>query len=232
MSESRVARAEARRRRTRIRLVVAAVVAVALTVTVVGLLVRSGADPVSSSTSRRTTPSPSPTPLESVDLSALPIERQPFCDRIDAEAVETALGGPVSETGHYDSGDRVALAPGVTDVAHEFNCTLESSDGAQARAWVFAGPVTPRTGTSIVREARAAKGCTEVAGAPAYGTPSVATYCRSRKPATSSFTVRGLFGDAWFSCRLTTPSVGARAETVRRGEQWCLRLATTLGARP
>ncbi len=151
--------------------------------------------------------------------------------------METALGGPVSETGHYDSGDRVPLAPGVTDVAHEFNCTFESGDGTQARAWVFAGPVAGRArGTSLVREARGGEGLRRGRGCAGlrHRRPSRPT-AAARKPATSAFTrqraVRGRLAQLPAD-RLTT-AAGTRAETVRRGEQWCAeRWPTTLGARP
>ncbi len=59
----------------------------------------------------------------------------------------------MSGTAHYDSGDRVPLATGLTDVSHEFDCTFDAADGTQARAWVFAEPVTAAVGRSIVREA-------------------------------------------------------------------------------
>jgi hypothetical protein len=46
-------------------------------------------------------------------------------------------------------------------------------------------------------------------------------------------TRRGLFGDAWLSCQLSAPGPGTTdAVTVRRAQEWCVRLATTLGARP
>ena len=54
-----------------------------------------------------------------------------------------------------------------------------------------------------------------------------------RRPQPASVTLRGLFGDAWLTCRLSTPgTVGGATQTVRRAEQWCVRVATTLGARP
>jgi len=48
----------------------------------------------------------------------------------------------------------------------------------------------------------------------------------------TAVTLRGLFGDAWMSCELAVPGRAPASETQRRGEQWCLRVATTLGARP
>jgi hypothetical protein len=167
-----------------------------------------------------------------VDLSRLPIERRAFCDQLDGGAVETALGAPVSRTRHYGSGDRVALAPGLTDVSHEYDCTYEAASGAEARVWVFAEPVTATVGRSIVREARDEQGCAVRPSPPRFGTPSIGTLCRTTGPAARSVTLRGLFGDAWLSCRLSTRGATGAVETAQRADQWCVRVATTLGARP
>jgi hypothetical protein len=186
------------------------------------------------------TPSPTPTatstPLAGLDLSGLPIERAPFCDAIDPDDVVTALGGPVSRTSNYDSGDRATLATGLTDVAHEYNCGYSAATGTQARAWVFAAPVTEGTARSLARELTGGTGCRPVLGGPQFGTPSAATRCQTSSPKGVVVTLRGLFGDAWLSCQLSTPASGVAATgasvTERRAEQWCVRLATTLGARP
>jgi hypothetical protein len=167
-----------------------------------------------------------------VDLSQLPIEREEFCDRLDDSDVQGALGGPVSATKHYGSGDRVALAPGVTDVSHEYNCTFDASSGAEARVWVFAEPVTATVGRRIVGDARDESGCVVRPDPPTFGTPSVGTVCRTSEPSARSVTLRGLFGDAWLSCRLSTPGATSAVETAQRADQWCVRVATTLGARP
>lgn len=194
-----------------------------------------GDSPDGSSGAARPTPSASPTaptPMASLDLSGLPIERADFCGRLDQGDVEDALGGPVSDTAHYGSGDRVALAPGVVDVSHEYDCTYDAADGTQARVWVFAEPVTATVGRGIVREARAEQGCRPLDKAPTFGTPSLGTLCRVAEPAARAVTLRGLFGDAWLSCRLSTPGADDALGTVQRAEQWCVRVATTLGARP
>jgi hypothetical protein len=176
--------------------------------------------------------SPPTTPLSQLDLSDLPIDRQPFCERLDQGDVEAALGGPVSSTYHYGNGDRKRIAPGVTDVSHEYNCTFTAADGTEARVWVFAEPVTRRVAASIARDSDREGGCTKVASAPTYGTPTSTTLCRQRAPDRTAVTLRGLFGDAWMSCELAVPGRAPAGETQRRGEQWCLRVATTLGARP
>jgi len=213
------------------------VAALALLVTggVVYVGVRDGSPDGSLGAAAGRTPSASPastTPMASLDLSGLPIERADFCGRLDQGDVEDALGGPVTDTAHYGSGDRVALAPGVVDVSHEYDCTYAAADGTQARAWVFAEPVTTSVGRGIVREAKAEQGCRPLEKAPTFGTPSVGTLCRVAQPTARAVTLRGLFGDAWLSCRLSTPGATDALGTVQRAEQWCVRVATTLGARP
>ncbi len=138
-------RRRARRRRTARRLLLLAVV-LAVTVGVVYVGIRDRTTGPTGAEGSSPSPSSTPSPSSSVDLSDLPIERGAFCDQLDQRNVEDALGGPVSDTSHYDSGDRVALAPGVTDVSHEYDCTFEAADGTEARVWVFAEPVTPAVG--------------------------------------------------------------------------------------
>lgn len=211
-------------------------------VLVVALLASAGVvyaglrDPGPDRSAAAPTPSASPTPLSSLDVSDLPITRGPFCALLETRDVETALGGPVATTNHYDSGDRAPLAPGLTDVAHEYGCGYGAANGARARAWVFAEPVTTATAASLAREAAGGTGCRPVPDSPRFGTPSASTLCRAADPAATVVTLRGLFGDAWLTCQLSTPRTGPAAatasDTTRRAEQWCLRVATTLGARP
>lgn len=231
-ARSRGARRRARRSRV-VRRVTAVAVALLVTAAAVYVGLRDGA-PQGDGQAARPSPSSSPTrtPMASLDLSGLPIERTEFCDRLDEGDVEDALGGPATDTAHYGSGDRVALAPGVVDVSHEYNCTYDAGDGTQARVWVFAEPVTASVGSGIVRDARAESGCRPLRKAPTFGTPAIGTICRTTKPEARAVTLRGLFGDAWLSCRLSTPGSADVLGTVRRAEQWCVRVATTLGARP
>lgn len=228
MSGSRPRR-RARRARSAPRwLLLALVLAVTVGVVYVGVRDR----PTEGGDTARPASTTTPTPSSSVDLSSLPIERGAFCDRLDPRGVEDALGGAVSDTTHYNSGDRVDLAPGVRDVSHEYDCTFTAADGTEARAWVFAEPVTRAIGRTIIRDARQEKGCTVRPDPPRFGTPSVGTVCRARTPVARSATLRGLFGDAWLSCRLTTPGTQDAGGTAQRADQWCVRVATTLGARP
>jgi hypothetical protein len=170
------------------------------------------------------------TRLDRVDLSDLPVSRGPFCDVLDQRHVEDALGAPVAGTAHYDSGARVRMSAAVWDLSHEWGCTFRAASGAQARAWVFAEPVSAGVARGIVRDARAGRGCRPVAAAPAFGAPTDAARCPIARGG-RSVTLRGLFGDAWLTCQLSTPRSESEPETVRRAEQWCVRVATAMGAR-
>jgi hypothetical protein len=178
------------------------------------------------------TPAATPTPLADLDLSDLPVPRRSFCAALEQDAIETALRGPVTRTEHYDSGDRALLATGLTDIAHEYNCGYASATGARARAWVFAEPVGTPVARNLVRDAAGVPGCAPVSDGPRFGAPSVGTVCRTAQPVTTAVTLRGLFGDAWLSCQLTTPGTAGASATVRRAERWCARVASTVGAGP
>ena len=193
----------------------------------------AGPDQTGEPTSR---PTSIATPLASLDLSGLPVARRSPCSRIDRGDVERALRGPVVETGHYDSGDRTSLTSGLRDVSHEFDCTYRADTGAEARVWVFAEPVTRGVARGIVRDARGTRGCRPVTGGPVYGAPTLSTSCRVATPPGRAVTLRGLFGDAWLSCQVSTPSPATagdpRRETERRAQRWCVSVATSVGARP
>ena len=186
----------------------------------------------SSTPAAATTPSASPSPQHTVGLSHLPIPRARFCDWIGDSAVRQALGGAISEQVNYNSGDRVEVVPGVTDVAHEYDCTFNGVKGGQARAWVFAPPVDRAGADRLVRLARAQHGCTPLSGGPRYGAPTVSTACDTRlgDVPVKQVTLSGLFTDAWFSCQVSVPRAST-AVARKTAEQWCVHVATTLGAR-
>ncbi|NUS53034.1 MAG: hypothetical protein HOQ22_18595 [Nocardioidaceae bacterium] len=93
--------------------------------------------------------------------------------------------------------------------------------------------MSKRIATSIARDNRRQPRCRELGGAPpTFGSPAAATRCDLRRPERTAVTLSGLFGDAWFSCQVTAPAPTSPVETTRRTEQWCVRVATTLGARP
>ena len=176
-------------------------------------------------------PKPSPSRFEHLDLSKLPVARQPFCGLLQRSAVETALQAPVAHTDSYGSGDRARIAPGFKDIADEFSCSFDAATGTEARAWLFASPVQTAEARRLARQARREPGCRRT-GAPTFGTPSVATTCTTRHPSATRVTLRGLFGDAWLSCQLQAPTTADLTGTERRADQWCVSVATTLGARP
>jgi hypothetical protein len=165
----------------------------------------------------------STTPLESFDTTTATVARESFCDDVDPRQVAAALGAEPSAADSYDNGDEVALADGVTDVAHEFGCTWTTDDGSEARAWVFAPPVDPQRAQRLVRETGKTGGC-ESTPTPAYGAPSVGLTCSATGGASASY--RGLFGDAWLACELAVPDAAADQAALReRTGAWCVAVA-------
>ncbi len=162
------------------------------------------------------------TPLSEVDTSALVVARGPFCDLVDPAAVTRALGEPAADVSARRSGQRTRITDDVTDVVHEFGCTW-SAGGSRAEAWVFVPPVTRERARTLAGLARERAGCTAVAGASAYGDPSVAISCRAESGIEVSY--RGLFGDAWLACALTAPG-GEQQALTERASRWCAAVAT------
>ncbi len=191
-----------------------------VTVAVAMLLLATGC---SGSTSSSPEPTAAPseavdegTPLGEVDTAALVVAREPFCDRVDAGAVARALGEEPADVSAYRSGQRIRISDDIADVVHEFGCRWTSGDGT-AEAWVFVPPITRKRAAALVRN-----GCRGVDGPP-FGDPSVA--CRSESVGSESFTFRGLFGDAWLSCRLTL-GTASQEEMEERAGRWCAAVAT------
>jgi hypothetical protein len=211
-------------------LLAGALTAVLVSGTVVAVGLRGTSDPAAGPP-RSPAAVPS-TPLDQLDLSGLPIPRTPFCDQIDDRAVTAALGAPVARGDSYRDGDRAQLAPGLRDVAHENGCRFDATDGQQARAWVFAEPVRPSRARRITEQARRTDGCAPATGTPVFGTPSVALVCRAGRPATTVASLRGLFGDAWLTCQVSSPGQGNEARTLHRAVRWCVHVATVLGSQP
>lgn len=164
-------------------------------------------------------PSAASTPLDQVTTEGLAVARADFCSRVAPAAVEEALGGAPAGSDTYANGDRVHLARGVTDVAHEYGCRWRAGDGTTLRAWVFAPPITPGDAGRLGDAAAAAKGCDPVPDAPRFGSRSVAVRCSSDEGLVTAF--HGLFGDAWLSCSLAVPAARDRAELLDRTGRWC-----------
>ena len=170
------------------------------------------------------TPSETSTPLSSFDTQNVRVLRDAFCSQIGPGPVAEALGGEVESSASYNNGERARISSRVRDVAHEFACTWVAADGTTARAWVFAPPVTPERGRLLARTAarEAGPGCTTLASAPDFGSPSAAVECRRRGVLETSF--HGLFGDAWLSCSLAAPDTD-RGALLERAGRWCVTVA-------
>ena len=155
--------------------------------------------------------------------STLTVPRAGFCDGVDAREVTAALGEEAADVRGYENGDEVTLADGITDVAHEFGCVWSAADGSEARAWVFAPPVDADRAQDMVRDAGRAAGC-QSSPTPAYGAPSVGLTCTGQGGTRASY--RGLFGDAWLTCELTSPDPAVDpAELRERAGAWCVGVA-------
>ncbi len=165
------------------------------------------------------------TSLTDIDTTSLVVRRAPFCELVDRAAVARALGvedDEVPDVAAYGNGERTQLTTGVTDVAHEYGCTWAVGD-SEARAWVFAPPVTRQRARTLSKLARDVAGCTAAPAADRFGDPSLARSCRSGNAIETSY--RGLFGDAWLTCTLQLPG-GEQAELDDRTGRWCSAVAT------
>ncbi len=178
-------------------------------------------------------PAPSPSRGDApLDLSDLPISRDLSCDALDDPAVAAALGGEVTARDGYTDGDRVEVAPGVSDVAHETSCSFATGE-ARAQVWVFTAPVSTAAARDLVRDRRRERGCTFPDLSTGFGTPGLVSVCTDTGPDRSvSTTLSGLFGDAWLSCRLSQQGAPIPDAVVARADRWCVHVATTLGAVP
>ncbi|WP_166136429.1 hypothetical protein [Nocardioides ochotonae] len=207
-----------------LRLVVAAI-ALTGVVVLLGVLTLGG-DP-SPSADEPDAPVVSPTlTLADLDTTSLAVRRDSFCAQVPPESVAAALGADPEDEQAHAPGDRVELAKGVRDVAHEHGCAWTAGDAA-ARAWVFAPPVSPDQARAVARAAREADGCTPLPGAPSYGAASVGLACRTDRGREVSW--RGLFGDAWLTCTLRDRDV-PREELVDRAAIWCATVAQAASA--
>lgn len=211
-------------------LVLAAVAALALVAVV--LVSVLGGDDAPTPDARTTTPVPTPTatpavPLDDVDTLTTAVTRAGFCDAVAPEEVEAALGGPPTETTSYADGQAAQLTGQVRDISHEFACGWTSATG-NVRAWVFAPPVTRRDALGLVRTARQEQGCRADDTAPAFGAPTVALVCPTKRGLQVSF--RGLFGDAWLTC--TVAGSFERPEAMERADRWCSAVLAATATAP
>lgn len=168
-------------------------------------------------------PSYTSTPIADFDTSVVALARAPFCDLLSEDALSEALGGEPAAITTYANGEPAELAPGLTDVAHEYGCRIEGPGGAEVRAWLFAPPVTRSRAAELVEEAAQRRSCTRPPQAPAYGAPSVTLVCPAGDRRWASF--RGLFGDAWLACSLAGAATLSDVELLDRAGRWCVAVA-------
>lgn len=192
----------------------------------------AGGDRTREPDSAREDPSESPSAADTapidVDLSNVPVPRTlDDCSVLDGDPVREALGAPVSLRQGYASGDRVEVSPGVTDVVAEDGCVFRSPR-ADARVWVFSASVGQAYARTLVREARRAPGCSPRPDETGFGDPTLTDVCTTRSGTTA--TLRGLFGDAWLTCRLSVEDE-PKGAVLERAQQWCVEAVATLGAR-
>lgn len=159
---------------------------------------------------------PSPTSLAAYDTGSVAVARAPFCDRVSPTGIEHALGAVPESRDEYGNGDPFRLPDGSRSISHEYGCSWTAPDGTTARAWVFTPPVTRGRADQLVAETLAGR-CVR-SGSGEFGTPSVAVRCPVGNSVETSW--RGLFGDAWLVCSLTTP--GPAADLAARTDEWCV----------
>lgn len=161
-------------------------------------------------------PAPLSHSLAELDTLTMAVTRAPFCDWITPADVAATVGSTTPTATSWRNGETVALS-GTADVANEHGCRW--TDGPRsASAWIFAPPVTVAEAEALITAAKAVKGCMPLAGAPAFGSPSIALTCGD----TVSF--RGLYGDAWLVCTVSGPVPTATALAPR----WCASVALAL----
>ncbi|KRB77021.1 hypothetical protein ASE01_09665 [Nocardioides sp. Root190] len=168
------------------------------------------------------------TDLADFDTTAAVVQRAPFCELVPAQAVSAALGVEAEPTAYGNGEESEALPSG--DVAHEYGCLFNAGPTVgNARAWVFAPPVTTARAEQLVTASQI-EGCTTETGAPAYGAPSLALTCATGDLVTVSY--RGLFGDAWLACSLTLPAAEAGQDAAARAGRWCVAVAEAASVLP
>lgn len=201
-------------------------VAVALTLTFVGVVwLRGGGELPAPQADPNPTVEAAPKPPGVQDVSdALLVARAPFCDLVEDTAVQSALGGEITDRVAYDNGDRVEVGS-FSDVAHEYGCRWEGRKGLTARAWVFVPPVTVKQARSIIKVTRSGTGCRNLPGS--YGAPSLGLACAGKSRQQASY--RGLFGDAWLTCTLSAPASMKAWKVARRADRWCAAVALAAG---
>ncbi len=224
-------------RRRRAVLALAGVLVLVVAAALVGVTLGGGGDDDAGGGSGAPSPTDTGTPLEDVDTTTLAVAREPFCEAVEPASVLRALDLTTEDTDRVDAvawenGQQTALEPGLRDVAHEHGCSWQGPGGVRARAWVFVPPTTVDEARALRSSTTRADGCTPAAGAPAYGTPTVAADCQDGPR--RERVLAGLFGDAWLTCTLEAPRAGdgapTREELAARASTWCMAVAGAASA--
>jgi len=174
---------------------------------------------------KKAAPEPSPTPISSLGKSVTQLPRIEFCPLVPDSAVSDALGGKPDSDASYGNGDQEQLPDIGKDVVHEIGCSWTGEDGATARAWVFARPISTAFARTVIASGAKTKGCRTVPG-PAYGKPTDTQLCRL-SDGKQRLRHSGLFGQTWLTCELAATDVEP-AELRTRTDQWCVEVANAL----
>ena len=175
----------------------------------------------------RAAPEPAPTPIGDLNTATMQLPRIEFCSLVEDSAIADALGGNEVSEAAYGNGDEVELAGVGRQVVHELGCSWTGEDGASARAWVFARPVSTEFAQTVVATGHTTKGCRTVSG-PEFGTPSSTQVC-DLPTVRSRVRHAGLFGQTWLTCELE--ATDRQADALRsRADQWCVAVTNGLDA--
>ena len=194
-----------------------AVLVVALCALVGALAGGCGGDPVPAAAPRS-----EPTSIRQLHVSTMRVVRIDFCDLVPAKAVRRALATAPTKSASWRNGDRI---PGG-ELGHEFGCSWRGRHAQEARAWVFARPVTAQFARTLTRLAATERGC-RARPRTDFGSPGLVQTC-TRTSSPLRIRRAGLFGDTWLSCEVS--GRGRSAALRARTDAWCLSVANALNA--
>jgi len=174
---------------------------------------------------KKAAPEAEPTPIANLNTAAMQVPRIEFCALVRDSAIAQALDGKPDSDGSYGNGDEEELPDIGTDVVHEIGCWWTGADGTEARAWVFARPISQAFAQTVVDAGRKTKGCSTVPG-PAFGEPSATQLCRF-PDGEQRVRHAGLFAQTWLTCELAATEVEV-PELRSRTDRWCVEVLSAL----